>query len=77
MSFLRFRSACVLSIPSITLVALPFPGLLAISGCDSNPEGPRVPSQYQSEAGKPAPDNPPLPRQGRDNPRGLQYAKPD
>jgi hypothetical protein len=49
---------------------------LLIPGCDSNPEGPRAPRQSEADARKSAPD-PPLPRRGRDNPRGLQYAKPD
>jgi hypothetical protein len=48
-----------------------------IPGCDSNAEGPRAASRYGADAGKPAPDDPPLPKKGPDNPRGLQYAKPD
>jgi hypothetical protein len=52
-------------------------GLLLSPGCDSNPEGPRVPRRYEADARKPAPDDPPLPKKGRDNPRGLQYARPD
>jgi len=49
-------------------------GALA-AGCDSNPEGPRVSAGVESD--KPAPTDPPLPKKGRTNPRGVQYAKPD
>ena len=51
--------------------------LLSAAGCNSNPEGPRVPRQYEADAVKAAPEGPPLPKKGPDNPRGLQYARPD
>jgi hypothetical protein len=50
---------------------------LLILGCDSNPEGPHISHPSGAELEKPAADDPPLPKRGRDNPRGVQYAKPD
>jgi len=51
-------------------------GLLS-PGCDSNPEGPHAPSPHEADLRKPAVNDPPLPGKGRDNPRGVQYARPD
>jgi hypothetical protein len=52
-------------------------GLLLSIGCDPNPEGPHVRAQPGADTGKAAPKDAPLPKKGPDNPRGLQYAKPD
>jgi hypothetical protein len=52
-------------------------GVLLAIGCDSNPEGPHVPVQARADAQKAAPNDPPLAKKGGDNPRGVQYAKPD
>jgi hypothetical protein len=77
MSTRRARSASIPTIRSLARVAFLFAGALSIAGCDSNPDGPRVPRPHQAEERTRAADNPPLPKQGRDNPRGLQYAQPD
>jgi hypothetical protein len=65
--FLAPRPRCVL----VITLALS----TAAVACNANPDGPRVPAQSGTDT--PAPTDPPLPKKGRANPRGLQYVKPD